>query len=193
MIKHLIFDLDGTLVDCKRLHQEAFERAVKEHSPSLQYDWSTLENYRTVEKIKMLQKEIPELSFDSIKASKERITQALLSDYVNEDPELESQMHRLKKTYLLSCASNASDIFVKEVLSILQIKDLFSIINCGNEFPHKPDPTIYIDCMERTNTNKEQTVIFEDSVLGVKGATSTGAQVITVKTVNHLKEILEKY
>ena len=193
MIKHLIFDLDGTLVDCKRLHQEAFEQAVKEHSPSLQYNWSSLENYRTVEKIKMLQKEIPELSFDSIKVLKERITQDLLSDHVNKDPELESQMHRLKKTYLLSCASNASDIFVKEVLSILQIKNLFSVINCGDKFPHKPDPTIYIDCMERTNTNKEQTVIFEDSVIGLQGAEATGSSVVRVKNSTHLKEILKEY
>ena len=38
MIKTVIFDFDGTLADCKKLHQDGFRAAVKKYAPDLNFD-----------------------------------------------------------------------------------------------------------------------------------------------------------
>ena len=50
----LIFDLDGTLVDCKELHQIAFRKAVEQQVPGADFDDDLIEGLPTTEKIKVL-------------------------------------------------------------------------------------------------------------------------------------------
>jgi HAD superfamily hydrolase (TIGR01509 family) len=45
----------------------------------------------------------------------------------------------------------------------------------------KPDPWMYNECMRITNSKPNDTIIFEDSPLGIEGALLTGATVIAVK------------
>lgn len=193
MVKHLIFDLDGTLVDCKDLHQRAFKEAVKKYAPGFDYNWNSLEQLRTVEKIKTLKEILPNLPIETINKTKEHITQELLKDYIKFDETLKIHIERLYKKYILSCASNASNIFVENILEILDIKSSFTVINSGNNFPSKPDPTIYNDCIIKTHTTKDQTIIFEDSKIGIQGAIATGSKVIQIKNSTHLKEVLKNY
>jgi len=46
----LIFDLDGTLVDCKQLHQDGFRWAVTTQIPNIEYTDHEVEGKPTTEK-----------------------------------------------------------------------------------------------------------------------------------------------
>ena len=58
--------------------------------------------------------------------------------------------------------------------------------------PSKPDPWMYNQCMRVTGSNSTNTIIFEDSDVGVQGAKATGAKVVPVKNSIDLIEKLEK-
>ena len=71
-------------------------------------------------------------------------------------------------------------------------KKVFAKINTATDFPAKPDTTTFIDCMRWTNSTPEDTIIFEDSEVGIQCALSTGARVIRVTDVNHTIEEMKK-
>ena len=77
-------------------------------------------------------------------------------------------------------ASNATELFVHRSLEILQIKHLFVKINTATDYPAKPDTTTFEDCMTYTNSNYMNTLIVEDSPVGIQCATATGCQVMEV-------------
>ena len=54
MYKTLIFDFDGTIADCKELHQDAFRRAVQQVCGNANYDDELVEGRPTREKIRIL-------------------------------------------------------------------------------------------------------------------------------------------
>ena len=65
---------------------------------------------------------------------------------------------------------------------------VFTKINTATDFPAKPDTTTFFDCMRWTNTTPDNTIIFEDSIVGIQCALNTGATVIRVTDVAHTIE-----
>lgn len=78
-------------------------------------------------------------------------------------------------------ASTARKENLENVLRFLGIADLFDVIQSGNDVLHgKPDPEIYIRVMETLQVTPADTLIFEDTEIGVVAAQASGAQCIRV-------------
>lgn len=182
-IKTIILDFDGTLADCKELHQVAFRDAVKKLCPYAEYKDEDIEGRPTREKIRILHTMGFEFNGDKLNEIKQAQTQDCLEEYVKYNEELYNEILRLSKRYKLCLASNATDVFVHRSLKIMKIDDLFLRINTATDFPAKPDIITFLDCMRYTGSAPGTTVIFEDSPVGVQGALSTGAEVVQVKDV----------
>ena len=95
-------------------------------------------------------------------------------------------------------ASNATELFVYRSLEIMQLhrrgdgNQVFTKINTATDFPAKPDTTTFFDCMRWTNTTPENTIIFEDSPVGIQCANATGCAVIEITDVLHTIEEMKK-
>jgi len=199
MIDTIIFDFDGTLADCKELHQTAFRNAVKELCPHAEYIDEDIEGRPTREKIRILHTMGYEFNGDKLNEIKQSQTQDHLSEYVTYNKELCNEMLRLSKTYKLCCASNATEVFVFRSLELMQLHhrpdgyQVFSKINTATDFPAKPDTTTFMDCMRWTNSSPATTAIFEDSPVGIQCAVSTGSTVIKVIDVNDTIKQMGKF
>jgi len=196
-MKTIIFDFDGTLADCKELHQIAFRNAVQELCPGAEFSNEDVEGRPTREKIRILHTMGYEFNGDKLNDIKQAYTQEHLAEYVKFNKELLDEMLRLKQTYKLCIASNATELFVLRSLSIMQMykesgQQVFDKINTATDFPAKPDTTTFIDCMRWTSNTPDNTIIFEDSVVGIQCALNTGAQVIRVIDVDHTIEEMKK-
>jgi beta-phosphoglucomutase len=183
MIKTLIFDFDGTLADCKELHQNAFREAVQKIFPSAEYDDELVEGRPTREKIRILHSMGYTFNGDKLNEIKQALTQENLPQYIEFNPALYEQMERLSHRYKICLASNATELFLHRSLEIMRIKDFFLRINTATDFPAKPDTTTFFDCMRYTGSGPSTTAIFEDSPVGIQCATATGAHVVEVKDV----------
>lgn len=190
-MKTLIFDLDGTLVDCKKLHQDGFRWAVSQQCPDVVYDDHEIEGLPTTQKIKYLH----DKGFDvnlGIDEIKREHTRAHIHEYVKYNQQIFDHFQRLYTDYNLCLASNSRSEFVFKCLNILQLWQ-FECVFSRDYGTAKPDPWMYNECMRITNSNPEETVIFEDSPVGIKGANLTGATVIQIKDSLDLIEKLNEF
>ena len=164
----IIFDFDGTLADCKELHQTAFRNAVQELCPGAEFKNEDVEGRPTREKIRILHTMGYDFNGDKLNEIKQAYTQQHLEDYIQFNQELFNQIQRLATKYKLCVASNATELFVNRSLSIMKLRNLFVKINTATDFPAKPDPTTFEDCMRWTRNTPQQTIIFEDSTVGIQ-------------------------
>lgn len=74
-----------------------------------------------------------------------------------------------------------------------EIKDLFDIILTSEDFAaSKPDPDCFLRGMARLESDREHTIVFEDSINGLLAAKASGAIVVALTTTNP-KEAVAKY
>jgi|TARA_R110001606_G_scaffold15699_5_gene64049 HAD superfamily hydrolase (TIGR01509 family) len=190
-MKTLIFDLDGTLIDCKPLHQSGFRWAVKQQCPSAEFTDAEIEGLPTTQKIKYLQ----HMGYDvtmSIDELKREHTRAHIHEYVTYNEDIAKHFQRLCKNYKLCLASNSRSEFVFKCLNILDLWQ-FECVYSRDYGPSKPDPWMFNECMRICDSKPSNTVIFEDSVVGIKAARATGSETIEVKDSNNLIEILYEF
>ena len=188
----LIFDFDGTLADCKELHQDAFRQAALEVCPGIEYQDEELEALPTKQKIKLLLDKGFVFDADKLFEIKQHLTMANIYKYIGHDYELVKLLENLKKDYQICVNSNATRTFVDKCLSIMKL-NLFDLVCTATEFPSKPDTFMYEHTIKWSHNTPDSTTIFEDSEVGINAAKETGARVIEVRDAKHLKELLSDY
>lgn len=189
MINTIIFDLDGTLVDCKELHQMGFRYAMQKMVPHCVYSDEEVEGMSTTQKIQYFNDKGLNIPYE-VDLLKKQFTRDHLEDYVKYNDSLAGEIDRLDKSYNLCLVSNARSEFVLRVLNILKIWQL-RVVYCREHGPSKPDPTMYWWAMSACGSNSQSTVIFEDSPVGIMGATLSGARVVPITDSTHLIETLK--
>ena len=125
-IQTIIFDFDGTLADCKELHQGAFRGAVESVCPDAVFTDEEIEGRPTREKIRILHAKGYEFNGNKLNELKQAETQRHLEKYIRFDVQLFDLIHSLSNRGIaLAVASNATELFVHRSLEILQIKQFF--------------------------------------------------------------------
>lgn len=182
----IIFDLDGTLVDTKELHQESFAWALKKEDPHYDLpreDFVLLEGRPTLVKIEHLRRKYNwHLDTDRVYENKQLHTIQHLKDF-RYNLDIRDQLIGLSTKYRLALASNARSSFVFEIITHMQLT-MFEVILTANYIPRhltKPSPYMFLQCMQIVGVGPESTIIFEDSEVGLTAARASGAKVISVQ------------
>jgi len=188
MIKGVIFDMDGTIVDSLPYHHEAWRIFFEENKVE---DFSEkLKKYKgggTLDLMKAVYGNI--YSIDELKKmsdDKEIIFRKIYKGNIKPIEGLLEFISELKsKNILVGLASNAIRKNVTLTLNELDVYDLFDSIICGDEVSFgKPNPEMFDKTVIGFNLKKDDCVIFEDSIEGVEGAVNAGINVIGVTSSN---------
>ena len=184
MIKGVIFDMDGTIVDSLPYHYEAWkiffnENKVENFSEKLK-DYKgggTLDLMTAVYGDKYSRKELKIMTDD-----KEIIFREIYKNNVVPIAGFMEMFELIKsKKILVGIASNAIRKNVKMILSELKIYNKFDSIICGDEVRRgKPDPEMFNETVYRFKLKKEECLIFEDSIEGVTAAVNSNVDVIGI-------------
>ena len=186
-IKHVIFDLDGVLVDSRDLHYYALNDALRSLDESYvisrEEHLSSYDGKPTNTKLKLLtqHKQLPEEKYDQVWELKQQFTRDRLQS-VQENLELQRLFKFLKEYGLkISIASNA---IRQTVLTSLDktgvLKYCDYVLASEDVFLPKPNAEMYMRCMIYTKTNPDETVVIEDSHTGRKGAIRSGSHLCPV-------------
>ena len=187
MIKAIIFDLDGVLVDATEWHYEALNEALMlfGFEISLNEHKTTYNGLPTLKKLEKLtaEKELPKGLYKIVQIMKRKFTDNKVA--LNCKPKYEKQLllSNLKKAgFKLAACSNAQKYSVINMLEKSQIIEYFDEILGNDEgFNPKPSPDIYIAMYKMLKIKPREALVIEDSFYGIEAASASGANVITVK------------
>ena len=198
MIKLVIFDLDGVLIDSKQIHYEALNRALgDEYAISIEEHLANYDGLPTRSKLNMLseRKGLPTDRHASIARTKQKATVDILKETVEPRDDFTDMCRELKdRGYTLACASNAVRDTVKMSLLKLNLIEYFDFWY-SNEDVEKPKPhfEMYFKCMLKANCKPSETLIIEDSHIGRQAVLDSGANLLAVEDTKdiYLSKVLD--
>lgn len=203
MIKLIIFDLDGVLVNARELHYNALNKALgsidKKYVISREEHLSTYDGLSTTKKLNMLtqNKGLSEKLHNTVWELKQKMTVEIIDGF-SADDRIRSIIRSFKSDgYMIACATNS----IRETAKLQLIrKGFFEYIDFmySNQDVKNPKPNseMYLKCMIKAEVNPNETVIVEDSHIGRKGALSSGAYLCAVEdsndvSYNKIKKVIE--
>jgi beta-phosphoglucomutase-like phosphatase (HAD superfamily) len=195
VIKAVIFDLDGVLVEAKEWHKDALNQALKLFGCDiLTKEHKTLyDGLPTKLKLKMLQKNknLPIELHDLIFKLKQIYTHELFVSKCLPNFHQQYLFRKLKQKKIeIAVASNSIRQTINEAILRLDIKKYvrFSLSNEDVKNP-KPDPEIYLKAISMLNLEPKECLIIEDNFYGIAAAKAAKAHCMEVKKIEEVNYI----
>lgn len=181
MIKAIITDFDGTLVDTFEANLRAYQEAFNQVGITF-----TAEKYRECfgfrfDRFMTAMAVNDEQTANRIKELKKDAYPKYFNHLVPNDKliELIATFHQMgAKTAIASTARKEN---LMNAVNYLNIAHNFDLIYAGVDVKQgKPSPEIYLKAMDVLNVRPEEVLIFEDSPVGFEAAKASGAKYIPV-------------
>lgn len=192
MIKAVVFDMDGVLIEAKDWHYEALNRALRLFGFEIsRYDHlTTFDGLPTKRKLQILSAEhdLPARLHDFINEMKQQYTMELVNALCKPRFNHEYALSRLRaQGYRLAVASNSIrstiDVMMQKA-ALDQYLDFF--ISNQDVTKAKPDPEMYTLAITRFGLSPQEVLIVEDNENGVRAAVASGAHVLQVQDVDEV-------
>ena len=193
MIKLIIFDLDGVLVEAKQIHFETLNQALSE--VSIDYIISESEHHsiydglKTNQKLEMLsrKKGLPTSEHERIWRKKQELTIEAISKLEKDERLIDLMRTLRKKGFQLACCSNSIRRSVLVMLSKIGLIEFMDLILSNEDVKNsKPHPEIYWKAMSSMGVLPDETLIVEDSPVGLLAGERSHAEVLRVSNTSDL-------
>lgn len=191
-LKALFFDMDGTLFNTESYHAEAMFMIGARYNIRPPYSAETVHE--------LMMGKADHLVFEIIKDWEGVPRDWTAADFIHQknanlieilekvDPakyfptQILSLLIEAKSEGLyLALVTSSEKIITEELLKLANVRDFFQLILTRDDCPtHKPDPWPYLKAMKESHFDKTEIIIFEDSLVGLEAAQSSGAHVIKV-------------
>lgn len=173
MIKAILFDMDGTLVDSERYYTE------------MSYKWAL--QYRNIEKRDIYQivgtnmdktyrimSKLAGLSYDEAKKSYDEYFSMHpmdYNDYLFDD--VRDVLSKLSD-YKLAICTLSSRWMLDKFISDTGLNCFDLLLSDEDVKNPKPSPDIYLKAIEKLGVNRDETLVIEDSSTGIKAGKNAG-------------------
>lgn len=186
MIKAILFDMDGVLVDAREWHYEAFNRALEIFGMKISLDnhLSTFDGLPTRRKLQILAKSrgLSVGLHDFINELKQSYTQEIIAARCKPSFHHQFALSRLQRRgYRMAVCSNSIRNTVKSMMDLAQLTSYFELMLSNEDVEKpKPNPEIYLTAINRLGFKPPECIVVEDNENGIQAARDSGAHVVVV-------------
>jgi len=182
MIRLILFDLDGVLINAKDIHYAALNGALGgRYAITREEHHGRYDGLTTRTKLRMLtaEKGLPADEHEEVWSRKQAITLEMFSTEIGRNESLCEIFARLKQDgYLLGCCTNSIRRTALTALAKIGVIEYCDIILSNDDVHNpKPHPEIYWKAMSMMGCLPDETLILEDNPHGLLAATRSMAQV----------------
>ncbi len=184
MIRALVFDLDGLIVDTEGPEFRAWQELYREHVRELPFEVfagmiGTRSDFDLVRHLEGLSGHALDRTA-CLARVRMRCDQLLRDQPIL--PGVAGYLREGKQTGLkLGLASSSSRDWVTAQLTRLGVDGYFDCIRCWGDVERaKPDPDLYLSVLERLQVRADEAIAFEDSPNGVLAAKRAGLFCVAV-------------
>ena len=202
-LKAIIFDVDGTLADTEVAHMNAFNEAfsgagldwywdlptytdllkVSGGKERMHHYWSSLEDGATKPSKDEIETLVPKLHKTKTAAYERMVAEGRV---IMRPGVLEMIQSAKEDDITLAIATTTSPANIEALLTNALGADwrqTFAVVEDAETAPNKkPDPSVYIQAVQRLGVEAKECIAFEDTANGLRAATAAG--VATVITPN---------
>ena len=185
MLKAVIFDVDGTLLDTERIYMRAWKEAGKLHGYEVS-DELLLKTraVSTAVAAEIFEAEIGNgFSYSKCRVDRVRIAEEILAGETNiRKPGVEELLEYLKEKGIeVAVASSTNIKMTREHLAHAGLGDAFPVMVGGDMVERgKPAPDIFLKAAELLGMEAEACMVIEDSPAGIQAASSAGMRAVMV-------------
>lgn len=191
LVKTILFDLDGTLIDTEPAAARAIQDCFLEWNVQIHADDPSYVTGRTWESaftylFGKYPPPIPES--DAKKLMMTRYRETLEKDLFV-IPGSAQAVESLAGQFQLGLVSGSCRDDILWALKKLKIEHHFQVILGAEDYPNsKPQPDGYLKAMNLLKAYPNQSLIFEDSSAGIASARAAGAWVVAITAANHFSQ-----
>ena len=206
MIKAILFDMDGVLIDAKDWHYEALNIALQLFGEIISRDahLTTFDGLPTRTKLQMLSNSrgLPNRLHSLINQVKQKHTISLTHQHCRPKFNHQYAMSRLKADgRKIGVCSNSIRNTIITMMGLAALESYLDVIYSNEDVERgKPDPEMYLRAMSDLDVSPTETLILEDNEHGLEAARKSGAHVLKIGTpadvsyelINDRIEMLER-
>lgn len=197
MLKAVIFDMDGVIADTNPHHQIAWRKYYEQHGRTLSdaefVEYVSGKHNRAILGHLFPDQSIAVADFDQLAAEKEALFRELYAPDVVAVPGLVPFLTLLKEHGIKTAVATSAPVENLDfVIDALELRPFFDeLLHEKLVTRPKPDPEIYLKAMAMLGVTSEESIVFEDSMTGVKAGRAAGARVIGLATTHTVDELAE--
>ncbi|MFW9993470.1 MAG: HAD family hydrolase [Candidatus Odinarchaeota archaeon] len=189
VIKGIVFDLDGTIINSEVLQYKAFNKYLQNHDEAYSISW---EDWRT----KYIGRLSPDImndllkqfsinvSLDAAQRDRRLYYQEMVEngqlEVMHGFPEFFEWIKSLDLPYMI--ITNSHPTGVELSLRSIGLWGEIAILTSNDTVHHKPDPRAFIEASKLINVVPDECLIIEDHPDNIKSAKKLGAVTIAINT-----------
>lgn len=189
MIKAVIFDMDGVIIDSEPIHYESDQLTLKHFGIEISHE--ELNQYVGVSNpvmwAELKEKYNLSATLEQLLEKQSYFKKVLIGNKKLEPiTGIPGLLAEIKDTGAgIGLASSSNRDFIEMILNNLRIIDFFDVIISGDDVKKsKPEPDIFLKAAEKLKVNPKNCLVIEDSQHGVKAAILAGMKCIGFRNPN---------
>lgn len=179
MLKCLLFDLDGLLVDSEPLQFRSYQHALGQFGVSL--DLKAWIQWHSVEAsiARWISDQGLEIDPEEVRNVKKAHYDQLVESELELKPGAKALVEKCAQEFELGVVSSSRRESIESCLAKFNLRQKFAMLVSGAELGRsKPYPDSYLEALRLMNMAPEHALALEDSVTGFRAATAAGLNCI---------------
>jgi|TARA_B100001971_G_scaffold9107_1_gene7477 beta-phosphoglucomutase family hydrolase len=184
MVKAVIFDMDGVIIDSEGLDMEVKQALLKEFKLKISKKKIIEKTGETARDFFAYVNKLNNTNFDveMLIERKMSLQRKIFRDKLRLFPYVKEFLRELKKNKVkIALASSSRMEKIEFVLNLLRLRGKFDVIVSADDVKKgKPNPEIFLKAAKRLRIKPKDCVVIEDSVHGVRAAKGAGMHCIGI-------------